>query len=84
MASVTIEPLDRARLEVNVLGAALDEVLKHGPQEAISVGGHPAREASLRDAVEGAYRRLATMETDGEERVRLVDAANGVRRWTLR
>ena len=84
VASVTIEPLDRARLEVNVLGAALDEVVKNGPQEAISVGGHPAREASLRDAVEAAYRRLAAMEGDTDERVRLVDAANGVRRWTLR
>ncbi|MBL8931321.1 MAG: protein kinase [Kineosporiaceae bacterium] len=84
VSSVTIEPLDRARLEVNVLGAALRHVLDKGPQESIMIGGHPARETSLRDAVEGAYRRLATMEPDTDERVRLVDAANEVRRWTLR
>jgi len=84
VASVTIEPLDRARLEVNVLGEALDQVIAHGPEQKLRIGGVPAQEGPLRDAVEAAYRRLATMEKNGDERVRLVDAANAVRRWTLR
>jgi serine/threonine-protein kinase PknG len=83
VASVTIEPLDRARLELGVMSAALDEVLATGPQPAITVGGVPAAEPALRDAVEAAYRRLASMETETADRVRLVDAANDVRRWTL-
>jgi serine/threonine-protein kinase PknG len=84
VSSVTIEPLDRARLEVHVFGAALTEVQSKGSQKSIRVGGVPAEDGPLRDAVEAAYRRLAALEPDHAERVRLVDEANRVRRWTLR
>ena len=82
--SVTIDPLDRARLATGVLDAALDVVLKDGPQEKIEIAGVPAVEPRLRDALERAYRELAALTPDREERVRLVDAANAKRRWTLR
>jgi len=82
--TVTIDPLDRARLRANVLHAALTAVVTGGARKDVSIGGVPADEGPLRDGLEEAYRRLATFSTDREERVRLVDAANQVRRWTLR
>ncbi|QTE30836.1 serine/threonine-protein kinase [Pengzhenrongella sicca] len=87
MASVDgvgIDELQRARLTANVLSSALRLVLDHGPQPALRIGGVEAAEPALRDGLEGAYRRLATMASTRDERVALVDAANGVRRWTLR
>lgn len=81
---VGIDPLDRARLTTNVLDAALQQVVQHGPQPAVRVGDHPATEPALRDGLERAYRALAVMATTRDERVALVDAANAVRRWTLR
>lgn len=84
VAAVTIEPTDRAQLEVDVLSDALEVVLREGDDESITIGGVPAREEPLRDAVEAAYRRLATMEPDRSVRVSLVDRANQVRRWTWR
>jgi serine/threonine-protein kinase PknG len=50
----------------------------------MEIGGVPAQENALRDGLEAAYRQLASMSDEREERVRLVDAANQVRRWTLR
>jgi len=84
--SVTIEPLDRARLQANVLDAALRTVVSGpaDPKQAIAIGGIPAQEKALRDGLETAYRQLAAMSDERSERVRLVDAANAVRRWTLR
>jgi serine/threonine-protein kinase PknG len=81
---VTIDPLDRARLTTNVLDAALEQVLKDGEDEAVSIAGRPATEPQLRDGLESAYRQLAQMTDDDGERVHLVDQANRVRRWTLR
>jgi serine/threonine-protein kinase PknG len=84
--TVTIEPLDRARLQANVLDAALRTVVAGpvDPQQAVAIGGIPAHEKALRDGLESAYRQLAAMSDERSERVRLVDAANSVRRWTLR
>lgn len=82
--TVPIDPLDRARLTADVLDAALTTVLEKGEQPAVRIAGRPADERSLRDGVESAFRSLATMTHDVDERVRLVDAANQVRRWTLR
>ncbi len=87
--SVTIEPLDRARLQANVLDAALRTVVTGPPpsqqqQQVVAIGGIPAQEKALRDGLETAYRQLAAMSDERDERVRLVDAANSVRRWTLR
>jgi serine/threonine-protein kinase PknG len=82
--SVTIDPLDRARLLTGVLDAALGVVATKGPQEKVLIAGVPAQEAPLRDALEHAYRELAALTPPGEPRVQLVDRANAVRRWTLR
>ncbi|HVN11743.1 MAG TPA: tetratricopeptide repeat protein [Kineosporiaceae bacterium] len=82
--SVTIDPVDRARLLTGVLDAALDVVTTKGAQEKVLIAGVPAKEAPLRDALEHAYRDLAALTPAGDERVRLVDQANSVRRWTLR
>jgi serine/threonine-protein kinase PknG len=82
--TVTIDPHQRARLVTGVLDAALTVVVDSGPQEKVTIAGVPAEEAPLRDALERAYRDLAALTPAGEERVRLVDRANGVRRWTLR
>jgi len=82
--SVSIDPKDRAGLRVQVLQAALDDVSVNGPEPDILVGGVPAEGAGLRDGLERAYRDLATMTDDHNERIRLVDNANRVRRWTWR
>ncbi|MGZ4604266.1 MAG: tetratricopeptide repeat protein, partial [Kineosporiaceae bacterium] len=66
------------------LDAALDVVTTKGAQERVLIAGVPAKEAPLRDALEHAYRDLAALTPASEERVRLVDQANAVRRWTLR
>jgi serine/threonine-protein kinase PknG len=84
IATVTIDPVDRARLTVDVLDAALTTVLEKGAQPKVQIAGHPAAEHSLRDGVEAAFRDLAALTHDTDERVRLVDSANRVRRWTLR
>jgi len=81
---VTIDPRERAELVVDVLRAALDEVEADGPQPNLRVAGYPAREHSLRDGLEAAYRGLAGLTEPADERIRLVDEANRVRRWTLR
>jgi serine/threonine-protein kinase PknG len=80
---VTIEPLARAYLRADVLDAALTEVRSTGEQPEVRIGGVPAQEPALRDGLESAYRELASLATQRRERVRLVDAANSVRRWTL-
>jgi serine/threonine-protein kinase PknG len=84
IAAVTIDPLDRAELTAEVLDVALRRVVEHGPDDTVSIAGRPATEPALRDGLESAYRQLAQLSDDGEERVRLVDQANRVRRWTLR
>lgn len=82
--TVTIDPLDRARLTANVLDVALTTVLEKGEQPAVQIAGRPAVEISLRDGAENAFRDLASLTPDHGERVRLVDTANRVRRWTMR
>ena len=82
--TVTIEPLTRASLRADVLAAALKEVRTTGDRPEVRVGGVQAREPALRDGLESAYRELAGLSSDRGERIRLVDSANAVRRWTLR
>ena len=49
----------------------------------MQLGGVPAHEPELRDALEGALRELRGPGTDDhDERIALVDRANEVRRWT--
>jgi serine/threonine-protein kinase PknG len=85
--SVPLDPVVRSRLRVEVLSAALHEVssgIGAPPRTGLSIGGVRAEESALRDGLEEAYRTLAGQVGTGDERVRLVDAANRVRRWTLR
>lgn len=82
--AITIDPVDRSRLTINVLDAALRTVLDSGPQATLRIAGTPAEEVPLRDALERAYRDLAAQSSGAGDRIRLVDAANQVRRWTMR
>ncbi len=82
--SVTIDPLDRAQLTANVLDAALRAVVEHGPSPTVRIAGLPAEERALRGGLEKTYRHLAALTEARQERVRLVDAANTVRNWSLR
>jgi serine/threonine-protein kinase PknG len=81
---LTIDPVDRSRFRVDVLEAALSVVTTQGGDPTVSLAGRPASEPALRDGLESAYRDLATHAVSRRERVRLVDEANAVRRWTLR
>ena len=82
---VSIEPRDRAGLQVEVLEAALHEVTDgKGAEPQVLVGGVRAEQPALRDGLERAYRELAALTDRREERIRLVDEANKVRRWTWR
>jgi serine/threonine-protein kinase PknG len=82
--SITLDPRDRAGLRVEVLAAALADVNDSGPQPSIHVGGVPAESPALRDGLERAYRELAGLTEQRDEKIRLVDEANKVRRWTWR
>ncbi|HSF37570.1 MAG TPA: tetratricopeptide repeat protein [Nocardioides sp.] len=82
--NLTIDPADRARFRVDVLSEALTVVQADGGDPMVRLGGHPASEPALRDGLEAALRELAGHADSREEKVALVDRANGVRRWTLR
>ena len=81
---VLMDPLDRARLEVHIYRSGLAEVARHGEQQGLRVGGHPATSRGIREALDTALRRLARLTPGQAERVTLVDEANVVRPWTLR
>jgi serine/threonine-protein kinase PknG len=81
---ITLEPADHAGLRAEVLQAALDDVTANGPRPDVHVGGVAADPDALRDGLERAYRDLAGLSEDRDDRIRLVDEANRVRRWTWR
>ena len=87
IASVRMDPGERQRYTVRILSHALDSVSKGGPgassNGSVTVGGVPAREEPLRDALENAYRALAREADTVEARVALVNQANAVRNRTL-
>jgi serine/threonine-protein kinase PknG len=84
IATLTIDPVDRANLAADVYRTALTEVQQSGPQEALRIDGRAATETSLRDGLEATYRLLAGQARTRQERIALVDQANEVRGWTLR
>jgi len=84
VASISLDPYDKAGLTVQVLQAALTEVNTAGPKPTVAIGGIPAQSSALRDGLERAYRDLAGLTEQRDERIRLVDEANKVRRWTWR
>ncbi|MGN8247302.1 tetratricopeptide repeat protein [Cellulomonas soli] len=81
---VGVDPVDGAWLTADALARALAIVQASGPQPALRIGQYAAAEEPLRDGLESTYRRLAETAGTPQERVVLVDAANEVRRWTLR
>jgi serine/threonine-protein kinase PknG len=82
--TVTIEPQDRSTLVAEVYAEALKIVKEKGPEPALKIGARAATERELRDGLELSYRELAVYAPTHAEKVRLVDEANRVRRWTLR
>ncbi len=84
VAGVALPAPDRASLTVSVLLEASRLVERDGEQPALRLDGVPAVRPALRDALERAYRRQAALTDDRAQRVSLVEAANRVRRWSLR
>jgi serine/threonine-protein kinase PknG len=84
VSTITLDPRDRAGLRVEVLNAALEHVDSGGARPSVLVGGVPAEPPALRDGLERAYRELAGLTEQRDEKIRLVDEANKVRRWTWR
>ncbi len=83
LAQATIEPRERASLKIEILAAALAQVVEDGPSPNTLVAGVAADEGNLRTGLEQAYREAASLETDRRARIELVDQANRVRVRTL-
>ncbi len=83
LAQATVEPTERAALRIEILSAALSEVLEHGSVPGATVGGVSADEPHLRAGLERAYRDAASLQPDRAARVALVDEANRVRMRTI-
>ncbi|NQX28860.1 protein kinase [Microbacteriaceae bacterium VKM Ac-2854] len=81
--SVAIDQTTRLGLTAGVLQSALALVQKDGEAKGVKLGGVDAKEEAIRDGLERAYRSLAAASDEHEERIRYVDEANAVRRWTL-
>lgn len=84
MEGVGIETADKTWITAQALAAALEHVEAQGAQPAVRIGAWTATEPSLRDGLESTYRALAQAAGSSAEKIALVDAANQVRRWTLR
>jgi serine/threonine-protein kinase PknG len=86
VAGVTLAPADAVRLRIEALTVALATVVDDGGAggngTAGTVGGVPAQERPLREALDTALRTLVTLTDEREERVRLIDTARAVRPWT--
>jgi serine/threonine-protein kinase PknG len=82
-----MDPGERQRYTVRILRHALDSVTRGAAVPAgttrPTVGGVEAREDTLRDALENAYRALAREADNLGDRVLLVNQANAVRNRTL-
>ena len=79
--------VDRAALTARVLERGARRGRRRAaPRPDVRDRRHAGRASRpLRDGLEAAYRELAALTpTTATERVRLVDQANAVRRWTLR
>ncbi len=83
ITGVRLDPTEQAELTAQILERALATVTAKGPQSQLRIGTYPADNNSLRDGLETAYRTMAQASDDEQERYRLVDQANRVRRWTL-
>ena len=82
VSGVTLAPVVAAHLRVVAFRAALERVLAGAVTPGARVGGVPAEEAALREALDAALRALVPLTDDPDERVRLIDEARGVRAWS--
>ncbi|HEX6020396.1 MAG TPA: tetratricopeptide repeat protein, partial [Solirubrobacter sp.] len=84
--ALALDAETHARLAARILEAALHHVTsgRTPPDPGVTVLGIPFVESELRLGLERTYRILAHRADDGDERIRLVDAANAVRprTWT--
>jgi serine/threonine-protein kinase PknG len=80
---VAIDPRDRQAILVRLFTAALSEVQRAGNKPSMRIANVAATEPDLRTAAEGAYRQLAMLTSDPDERIRFVDSANAIRPRTL-
>ncbi len=78
-----LDPLTQARIDVDIYERALADVRAHGAKATTLIGDVPATHIALRDQLEKAYLRQASLESDSAVRVGLVDSANQTRRWSL-
>jgi serine/threonine-protein kinase PknG len=83
LQQATLAGGEAADLRVRILRSALAAVQQGGPRPSVSIGGVPADERSVRNALEAAYRDAAR-HADGRRRIELIDAANAVRVRSLR
>jgi serine/threonine-protein kinase PknG len=84
LESLSVGAEQRARLQAEVLEAALELVESAHPPKAFDDGrpsllGHRFLERDLRFAVERSYRELARWASRNSERIELVDRANQIR-----
>jgi serine/threonine-protein kinase PknG len=86
LESLAVRGEQRARLQAEVLEAALELVQRGGAFDdgRASLLGHRFLERDLRFGVERSYRELARWASSSSERIQLVDRANQVRprTWT--
>lgn len=80
---LAIDARERQATMVRLFTAALSEVQRDGDQPSTRIANVAATEPDLRAAAEAAYRALAMLTSDRDERIRLVDSANAVRPRTL-
>lgn len=80
--SVSIDVIERNRLVVSIYDRALRHVLATG-ESKVTIGNLAATEADMRRGLEAAYRDLAAVTEDRDQRVELVDHANRVRPRSL-
>jgi serine/threonine-protein kinase PknG len=79
----SVDNQTRQLYTVRILKEALPVVAKNPPRKGISIGSVQASETGIRDGLENALRTLARETYDLDERVDLVNQANGVRNWSL-
>ncbi len=79
---------ERLRLELEIFRKALP--LSTGATQRAArrlkvptIGGVPATKAAVRHQIESILRQEAGLETDTAQRVRLIDEANALRKWTV-
>ncbi|THV17785.1 serine/threonine protein kinase [Nocardioides caeni] len=79
----SVAPQVRQQFVVRILSEALPVVTTAKLPDGARIGSVAATEVGVRDGLENALRSLARDAIDLQERVELVNRANGVRNWSL-